>query len=586
MSETSMKLKVLAAHGEDFEWYPTTEEILAKMNDDLHALFVKNDLGRHCRNFNREKMFDCNSIYNKETMQDEYTYYVHSILDVGAGDGRVFNALRGENNDIEVKRRYGIEIAKGQADDLIAKDVFIIGRDFFKTSLLDKAYSVIFSNPPYSKFVPWVEKLFEEANFGVMYLVLPSRWKEKIKPSCGIELYDTKVVGSFDFLHADRKARAKVNLVRVTHKQKEVEDRYNGEKYGSHIEYGSDDTPDSFERWITNNFGAFSTEKDNYVHSCEYEQERALKLKGYGIGELVDDYGYEMTALLDAFKAFGRMPSRILEAFDMNRKSILEVIRNSIKGLKQRYWKAAFEKLDPIKSRLTRSTRNGLVYRMEEFYTLNFNEENIYSIVVWVINNFNRYTGEQILDVFDKLTNQECIKAYKSNIHGVRDDWHYSRNSDCKGKPEKYKLDYRIVTRCYKSYRYDECVVDDFAVICRSLGFFIPDSCCLDTSDNLKGREQTFYTVTGETAFTARYYKNSNVHLKINKKIMLRFNVEAARLRHLINSHEDIMNEFDVSAVEAFKLWTKPSLHLIGQGDIKLLGFSGGEEDTETKQAA
>lgn len=56
--------------------------------------------------------------------------------------------------------------------------------------------------------------------------------------------------------------------------------------------------------------------------------------------------------------------------------------------------------------------------------------------------------------MFGKLTDQEYIKAYKSNVHWIKDDWRYSRAPDYKGKPEKYRLDYRLVTRYWKSSRY------------------------------------------------------------------------------------------------------------------------------------
>jgi hypothetical protein len=207
MNATSRKLKALTLGKEDFEWYPTTDEILKAMNSDLHGLFVKDALTGRGNSFNRrERLFSSNTSYNYQTKKSETHYTIYSFLDVGAGDGRVFDALRGINGDMEIDKRYGIEIAKAQADDLINRDIFIIGRDFFRTTLIDKWYSVIFSNPPYSRFVPWVEKLLKEANFGVMYLVLPLRWKSSIEPKCGIELYDVKIIGSFDFLDAERKA--------------------------------------------------------------------------------------------------------------------------------------------------------------------------------------------------------------------------------------------------------------------------------------------------------------------------------------------------------------------------------------------
>jgi hypothetical protein len=252
MSDTSKKVKTLVQNNEDYEWYPTTDEILGAMNNDLHRLFVKDDLARNTNLGHRNRLLDYSSNWDKETNKSRYVYYVQSFLDVGAGDGRVLDALRGVNGDIQVDKRYGIELAKAQADDLINRGVFIIGRDFFKCSMMDKWYSVIFCNPPYSQFKAWAEKLFKEANFAAMYLVLPVRWNETLDKRCGMELYDVKSIGEFDFRDADRTARARVNLIRVTHKKVQVDDRY-----GVHTEFGSEDEPDSFERWIAEAVGTF-----------------------------------------------------------------------------------------------------------------------------------------------------------------------------------------------------------------------------------------------------------------------------------------------------------------------------------------
>ena len=205
---------------------------------------------------------------------------------------------------------------------------------------------------------------------------------------------------------------------------------------------------------------------------------------------------------------------------------------------------------------------------MEEFGTLDFNEDNLYSIIVWVIKHYNEYTDEQLLSVFDAMTSQDYIKAYKSNVHWIEDNWRYTG----KGKPEKYLLDYRLVTHCYKSHRgYGSNVVDDFIVVCRSLGFYIPEHRYFDGTTH--GMEQQFSTNEGKLAFTVRYYKNSNAHMKVNKELMMKFNIEVARLRHWINSHADIKDEFEVSEAEAIRLWKKPSLCRIGQSDTPLLEF-------------
>ena len=391
-----------------------------------------------------------------------------------------------------------------------------------------------------------------------MYLVLPVRWKETLEKQCGIELYKVTSLGEFDFSEADRAARARVNLIRVTHKMVYTEDSYTGFR----VEFGTGKEPDSFERWVAEEIGTFEGKPD------ESEEEKALKLNGSTIEELVTGFEQEAKALFDVFKAIGNTPFRVIQALNIDRKSILEIIREDIRTLKKRYWRAAFNRLDAVKSRLTYKTRNMLLSEMEEFATLDFNEDNLYSIIVWVVKHFNEYTDKQLLSVFDALTSQDYIKAYKSNVHWIKDNWRYTG----KGKPEKYRLDYRLVTHCYKSHQYDSCVIDDFIVVCRSLGYYIPDYRYLDYKTY--GEEQQFYTVEGRIAFTIRYYKNHNAHMKVNKELMMKFNIEVARLRNWINNHADIQDEFDVTEKEAIRLWKKPSLLRIGHTDTLLLEFS------------
>jgi hypothetical protein len=558
---TSKKVKVLTQNNEDFEWYPTTDEILTAMNQDLHELFTKGNLAGYTRE-RSNKYFGYDWNHDRETKTDKYTYSINTFLDVGAGDGRVFGAIKGVNGDVTIEKTYGIEIAQSQADDLINRNVFIIGRDFFKTTLIDKGYSVIFSNPPYSIFVPWAKKLLDEANFGVMYLVLPIRWETSIGKHPMLERYEVKKIGEFDFNNADRKAQVRVHLIRINPKLKKHEEHFRGRSLGAYIEYGNEDDPDSFERWMETHIGKFKREEP------ELEEAREIKLKTAAFENLVEDYEYDLNSLLEAFKALGKLPYRVIEALGMDRKSILETIKENIKTLKHRYWRLAFDRISAINSRLTHDTRKKMLDQMEEFNSLDFNEDNLYSIIVWVVKHFNEYTGEQILSVFDKLTDQNYIKVYKSNVHWIKDNWRYGS----KPKPEKYKLDYRLVTQCYKSYHFDPCVVDDLIVVCRSLGYYIHESYYFDYKE--LEIEQRFLTLDGVTAFTARLYKNKNVHLKVNQDLMMKFNVEVAKLRKWINNHRDIEDEFEVSEEEAIRLWNEAGLKMIGQSELRLLGYN------------
>jgi predicted RNA methylase len=121
---------------QDFEWYPTTNEIIAAF-----ALHVLSE-GRYS-----------------------------SILDVGAGNGKVLKTVadiaraQGKSSYLDL---FAIEKSRPLLDTLDA-EIGIIGTDFWEQTLVDKKVDVIFSNPPYSEFAQWSEKVIREANAGKVY---------------------------------------------------------------------------------------------------------------------------------------------------------------------------------------------------------------------------------------------------------------------------------------------------------------------------------------------------------------------------------------------------------------------------------
>jgi hypothetical protein len=173
------------------------------------------------------------------------------------------------------------------------------------------------------------------------------------------------------------------------------------------------------------------------------------------------------------------------------------------------------------------------------------------------------------------MTNKEYIEGYKSNRHWAKSDWrHTDKSWKYESLPPRWKLglDYRIVVSTYFRYSYDKySVIDDFIVICRNLGFPIAEHC--QPKYNLHSAEQRFITEDGELAFTMRYYTgNKNAHLKINKKLLMKFNVEVAKIRKWMSDPGDVVDEFNVSKEEAAKLWNS-GLALLGTADVKMLEF-------------
>lgn len=120
---TNALLKTVKANNEDFEFYPTTDEIIFRLIKDLKSW---NDLDsdNYLRQFN-----------------------FNSILDIGAGTGKVLSAIGKECN----VKLYAIEKAD-TLKQLLDENVYVIGTDFYQQSLLDKTVDITFCNPPYSKY--------------------------------------------------------------------------------------------------------------------------------------------------------------------------------------------------------------------------------------------------------------------------------------------------------------------------------------------------------------------------------------------------------------------------------------------------
>ena len=137
-------------NGEDFEWYPTTQEII-------------NELQKYC--------------IKEGIAQDRYTSNkIHSVLDIGCGNGSFLDRFC-SNEQFCIIRKYGIEKSNILAEQL-SSDIVLLGSDLEENTLIDKKVDMIFCNPPYSKYEEWTEKIIKEGNCKWIALVIPTRWKD------------------------------------------------------------------------------------------------------------------------------------------------------------------------------------------------------------------------------------------------------------------------------------------------------------------------------------------------------------------------------------------------------------------------
>ena len=552
MNETKQKVLDLQAAGEDAEWFPTTQEILTRIKNDLLSYGQANYNYRYSYWGGHKLVQFKHEFENQKTVD---VVEIDSFLDCGAGDGRVLEFF--DMKPFKLKQKYGIEIARVQADDLIRRGVSLIGRDYFETVLIDKEFGVCFSNPPYSRFKEWCVKLLGEINAVFTYLVIPQRWKDdidfvKLMHSKG----DVQILGEFDFLNADRAARAKVDVI-VIRKTKNAENEN-----------------DPFASWVENNIGAFAESKPEIeeVETDEVDVKSVEERSNDTATVLVENYNRDLQELLSAYRSIGSIDFRLLRQLGLEKKQIIDKIKTDIAALKNRYWRITLDSLKPINSRLTQKTREQFLTRIKWVESMDFNANNILTLIVWVIENANKYSKEQMLQCYEDLTNFEGVRAYKSNDRWINDHWRYGKT----GLPEKFSLDMRIVVSCgYKIDKYEwnkyNNPIADLCVVGDSLGF--KNHGAHDFTKD--GQSKSVLMENGKELFVYRCYQNNNVHFKLNKEFLMAFNVAVGMEKGWLKAPADVQSEFEVSEEEAVRFFEKSPLQLINKTSPLLIGFGG-----------
>lgn len=489
----------LEDNNQSWEFYPTTKEIIQ---------VIYNDLGKKTR-------------YGKS----------YSVLDIGCGNGNFFNKFQEIRKEVlefhkqnnieedkwdfeqnpkakpvaEIDKKFAIEKSEILIQNL-PKDVIVIGTDFWQQTLIDKSVDVIFCNPPYSEFEEWTVKIIKESFSKKIYLVIPERWKNSrlIKEALNQRNFEADSLGNFDFLKADRAARAKIDIVKITAKKT---------KFGN--DYYEERGNDPFDCWFNEEFKINLNQKEEYSYDLNKKKKEEIKdqiVKGSSLTEtLTEIYNRDMQKLLGNYKAVCDLDTEVLKELGINLNNLKIGLKEKIENLKNLYWRELFNNFSKITDRLISKKRDNLLSKLHENFSIDFTESNIYAIVIWVIKNSNQYFDDQLKEIYLELTETDFVKKYKSNQRTwERDRWRYKNQ----GTNTHYTLDYRIITRSYSGR-----LIDDVRVIANNLGF------------SEIGDVKTF--------------QNGNIHFRFEKDFIKAFNIEASRLFGWIKEPQDILNEFD-----------------------------------------
>ena len=512
-------VKELKENNEDFEWYPTTKEIVKEIFNDIDKRI--------------------NESYGLNKTQD--------ILDIGAGDGNFFELLKSfkvesENYKTLHFNKYAIE----KSSILIEKmesDIVIVGTDFYNQSLIDKKMDIIFCNPPYSEYDKWVEKIITESNSEYVYMVIPERWEDNKKIKNVIENRKIKynILGSFDFLESEyRKARVKIHIVK--------------------FDFGKENhRTDPFNIWFDSFFNIKADESSDSEYKKEAIKKEQIKnslVKGQNLIERLEElYQEDFDKLIKNYKLLENLDYILFKELGVDISNLKKSLKLKISGLKNFYWNELFDNLDKLTSRLTTNSRKQLLEKLSKHITVDFTSSNAYAIIIWAIKNVNIYLEDQLKDIYLRLAHKDNMINYKSNKRLVTDAWRYTQIKEhtC------FKFDYRLIFKSYSSFeiysnnglsKKTNDYIDDIITIAHNLGFNVIGRSC--DYKWYPGRNVIFYC-NEKTFMEIRVYKNGNIHCKFNQEFMKKFNIEAGRLFGWIKSPQEASVELDIPLEETIQ---------------------------------
>jgi site-specific DNA-adenine methylase len=529
----SALLEELKHTNEDFEWYPTTDAMI-----DAVAQHIAN---------------------------------MSSILDIGAGDGRVLLRLAGER--AEYVELYAIEKAAPHIENMPA-NIAIVGTDFEHDTLIDKPVDVIFCNPPYSRFENWATKIIKEGLANDLFLVLPRRWKESGLITAALESRQATghAIWSGDFSQADRQSRAVVDVVQVILRDTS---HYHGRGR-------AEPKTDPFEVWFAEQFP--EVERIDALSDEPEEPERHINpelLAGYNlVDRLVELYDQELAAMHASYRALCKIDPGLLRAVGVKAAEIKAGLRQKYANLKNLYWQELFDHLNKITSRLTSSSRDLIVNKMASSVHVDFTVDNAYAVVLWVLKNANAYIENQLVDLFRKFTAAKNMHNYKSNkTTWAEDHWRFRQQ-----EKTHYSLDYRIVVdgynaiynRDYGDYEYPgnlhrDChkLLGDIRTIANNLNFPCSFPLYSQHREWVAGGAELFSMDDGRTLMRVRAFKNGNMHFQFDQDFIKALNIEASRLLGWIRSPREACDEMGVDWATAEQCFG--SNRIFAKSEYKLL---------------
>ena len=279
------------------------------------------------------------------------------------------------------------------------------------------------------------------------------------------------------------------------------------------------------------------------------------------------------------FRAIFKLDYKILKELGVNKEGVRNGLKLRMLGLKNTFWEMLFERLDAITSRLCTETKRKFLEKISGQNAIAFNLNNARAIIIWAINNANKYYNEQLIKLYKDISTFDGVLNYKSNQRVWKNEsWRYNREDHT-----HYALDYRIVVSRYQAIRTDSWaydytgnlssqsheIIEDVLTVFNNLGFSPYHELPSRQRNWVAGKWQNWHNADDEILFQAKAHMNGNVHFRFLPEAIKALNVEAGRLLGWLKNPEDVVKELGYSEQEANKYF-KINKQMI-PSNIKLL---------------
>lgn len=569
-------IPVLKQNNQDFEFFPTTAEILQAVSDNIFKEKTKdllNDAG--------ELVFDD---YTKRKMQEHI-----SILDICAGNGSALMQLK---SNLTQKGFTHISLSAIEKSfilySLLDDDIALVGTDYFAENMINKKADIVFCNPPFSQTEEWFKRLLTTTPACVkdIYFVCPSKqglskkyqtmFDEFVLSKGRKGEYTMSVLQNktFSFTDGERSARVDAVVLHLSLKSKyEYSEKYDKDSLFS-VHFPELET--KLKK------AGYSSYRD--VEEDKNQQRRDLVVAQFGdddiVKVLVEEYQMEYNEFMDAYSKLNEVPLLLLRKLDIDLYKAKELLFGFLTNLETRYWRKLFELYQPLREKLTSVSIKKLMDYVQS-RNFSFTYANCLAVTVFAVKQTNRLLIEQVLTKYKHWAEVGNYHGYKSNQRlfdegrfkdkinpdDIKTAYHATHrwtNTDIENimpftVGERKNLEYRIVdvgltfekdrwTCVENSTAWVAC--NDLMTIAKNFGY----DGNLNIADTEHGKR---YTVHGfdrnnnsVVLFEYKVFKNGNAHFFINKDFMIDIMLSVGKYLGWVHSKEQAMQDLDITSDE------------------------------------